>query len=112
MYESQQQDPIAEGTTFGWIVHGGKEYADSTRMFVREPEKLYSLDALGVEDRSEDDQPDVCSDFQENIANGSDGRYDEVGVPWVTGAELFNTNEIPSRKRFQNVEQKLSRNEK
>lgn len=40
-----------------------------------------------------------------------DGRY-EVNFPWIPGAMLLNTNETLSRKRLQNVERKLSRNEK
>ena len=87
-------DPIVEGTTFGWIVHGGKEYADSKCMYVRETdqyERLYSLDVLGVEDRGEDDQLDVYKEFQESISKRSD-------------VKLSNTNEEPSRRRLHNVE--------
>ena len=82
-------------------------------MFIRETsdyEKLYSLDVLGVEDRGEDDQLDVCSEFRETIVKRSDGRHD-VGVPWVLGAEQSNTNEIASRKRLENFERKLTRKE-
>ena len=70
----------------------------------------YSLDVLGVEDRGDDDQLDLCSEFRENIVKRTDGRY-EVGVAWVLGAELSNTNEMASRKRIENVERKLRRNE-
>ena len=48
-HKGQPDDPIVEGTTFGWIVHGGKEYADSKCMYMRETdeyERLYSLDVL------------------------------------------------------------------
>jgi len=34
-----------------------------------------------------------------------------VGVPWIPGAKLSNTNEEPSRRRLHNVERKLKRNE-
>ena len=68
------------------------------------------MDVLGIEDRGEADQLDVCREFQENITRGSDGRY-EVGVPWIPGVELSNTNEEPSRRRLCNVERKLKRNE-
>lgn len=57
-HKGQPEDPIVEGTTFGWVVHGGKDYADTKCMYVRECsnyEKLYSLDVLGVEDRGEQD---------------------------------------------------------
>ena len=53
-----------------------------------------------VEDRGEDDQLDVCSEFRENIVKRSDGQH-KVGVPWVLGAELSNTNEMASRKRLE-----------
>ena len=49
-------------------------------------------------------------DGEENIVKRSDGRY-EVGVLYVLGAELSNTNKITSRKRLENVERKLRRNE-
>ena len=83
-------------------------------MYARETdeyEKLYSLDVLGVEDRGEDDQLDVYKESQESISKKSDGRY-EVGVPWIPGTKLSNTNEDPSRKRLHNVEQKLKKSEK
>ena len=47
--------PIAEGTTFGWVIHGG-ELSGSSCMYtkvVSDYEKLYSLDVLKVEDRGE-----------------------------------------------------------
>ncbi|CAB3991377.1 Phosphatidylinositol 4-kinase alpha [Paramuricea clavata] len=106
----EPDDPIVEGTTFGWVVHGGKEYADGTCMFTRETneyERLYSLDVLGIEDRGEGDQLDVYREFQESITTRNDGRY-EVSVPWIPGAELVNSNEEPSRKRLKNIERKLS----
>ena len=66
-FKGRPKDPIVEGTTFGWIIHGGEDYADDKCMFVKEAgeyEKLYSLDVLGVEDRGEDDQSDVYSSFK------------------------------------------------
>ena len=113
VYKGKPEDPIVEETTFGWIVHGGKEYTDSNCMYVRETdeyERLYSLDVLGVEDRGEDDQLDIYKEFQEGISKSSDGRY-EVGVLWNPGTKLSNTNEEPSRRRLHNVERKLKRNE-
>lgn len=58
---------------------------------------MYFLDVSGVEDQREDDQLDVCSEFRGNIVKRSDGRY-EVGVPWIPGGKLSNTNEMASRK--------------
>ena len=77
---------------FGWVVHGGQDYADSKCMFVRERsnyEQLYSLDVLRVEDRGEKDQSEVYAEFQKNITRKKDRRY-EVAVPWIAGAELTN----------------------
>lgn len=111
VFKGKPEEPIVEGTTFGWVIHGGEDYADSKCMFVKESsdyEKLYSLDVLGVEDRVEDDQSQVYSDFKENITRREDGRY-EVSVPWIPGKELSSTNEQPSRQRLWNVERKLSR---
>lgn len=68
-------------------------------------EKLYSLNVLGLEDRGENDQLDVSSEFRENIVKRSDGRC-EVGVPWVSGTELSNTNEVQA----ENVLKRLRRN--
>ena len=80
-------------------------------MYMRELndyEKLYRLDVLGVEDRGENDQ---LRDFKESVVRKQDGRY-EVGFPWIPGATLTNTNDALSRKRLENVERKLSRDEK
>ena len=112
-YKGRPEDPIVAGTTCGWVVLVGKDYAGSTCMFTRETtdyEKLYSLDVLGVEGRGEDDQLDMCSEFRENTIKKNDRRH-EVGVLWVLGAELSNKKEMASRKRLENVERKLRRNE-
>ena len=112
VFKGRPEDPIVEGTTFGWVIHGGEEYADNKCMFLKESsdyEQLYSLDVLGVEDRGEDDQLQIYSDFKENITRRDDGRY-EVSVPWIPGSELRNTNEQPSRKRLVSVQRKLSQN--
>ena len=115
MFKGQPGELLVEETTFGWVVHGGDEYGSgSTCIYLREVsdyEKLYSLDVLGVEDRGENDQLDVLRDFKESVVRREDGRY-EVGFPWIPGATLTNTNETLSRKRLENVERKLSRNEK
>ena len=114
VFKGNPGGPIVEETTFGWVVHGGDEYAsDGACMYLREVndyEKLYSLNVLGVEDQGENDQFDVLQDFKENIARRSDGRY-EVSFPWIPGAELSSTNKALSRKRLQNNERRLSENE-
>ena len=76
MYKGDSEDPIVEGTTFGWVVHGGRDY-----------EQLYLLDVLGVEDRGEKDQSTPYAEFEENITRKDGGRY-EVAVPRVPGAVL------------------------
>ena len=115
MFKGKPGEPLVEETMFGWVVHGGDEYGSgSTCMYLREVsdyEKLYSLDVLGVEDRGENDQLDVLREFKESIVRREDGRY-EVGFPWIPGATLPNTNETLTRKCLENVERKLSRNEK
>ena len=83
-------------------------------MFTRESsdyEKLYRLDILGVEDRGENDQLEVCKEFKENITRSEDGRY-EVNVPWIPGQHLPSSNLEPSRKRLVNVCKKIDRDEK
>ena len=83
-------------------------------MFTRESshyEKLYRLDILGVEDRGENDQLDVCKEFKENITRSEDGRH-EVNVPWIPGQHLPSSNLEPNRKRFVNVCKKVDRDEK
>ena len=110
--DGRPEDPIVEGTTFGWVIHGGVEYANNKCMYIKETcdyEKLYSLDVLGVEDRGENDQLQIYNDFKETITRNDDGRY-EVNVPWVPGSVLSNTKEQPSRKRLIGVERKQSPN--
>lgn len=80
-------------------------------MFIKEAgedEKLYSLDVLGVDDRGEDDQPEVYRSFKESITRGVDRRY-EVSVPWIPGSSLSSTNEQPSRRCLIRIEKKLSK---
>ena len=112
VFKGHPGEPLVEETTFGWVVHGGDEYGSgSSCMYMREVndyEKLYSLDVLGVEDRGENDQ---LRDFEESVVRKQDGRC-EVGFPWIPGATLTNTNDALSRKRLENVERKLSRDEK
>ena len=74
-------------------------------------ERLYSLDVPRIEDRGKNDQLDVLRDYKENVVRRDDRRY-EVSFPWIPGAMLYSTNEVPSRKWLQNVERRLSKNEK
>ena len=114
VFKGNPGEPLVEETTFGWVVHGGDEYtSDGVCMYLREVndyEKLYSLDVLGVEDGGENDQFDVMCNFKENIARRDDGQY-EVNFPWLPGVDLTSTKEVLNRKRLQNVERKLTKNE-
>lgn len=83
MFKRQPKEPIVEGTRFGWVIHGREENAESKSMFVKGSSdymKLYSLDVLGAEDRVEDDQSSVYSDFQENITRREDDDITKRGV--------------------------------
>ena len=105
---------MVEETTFGWVIHGGDDYSsENACMFVREVndyERLYSLDVLGVEDRGENDQLEVLTEFRESVTRQDDGRY-EVSIPWIPGSKLTTTNEQPSRRRLFNVNKKLVKDE-
>ena len=48
VFISKPGEPIVEGTTFGWVIHGG-ELSGTSYMYtkvVSDYEKLYSLDVL------------------------------------------------------------------
>ena len=65
VYKGQPGEPVVEGTTFCWVIHGGN-FSDSQSFFSRvssDYERLYSLDVLGVRDRGEDDEFDVYTEF-------------------------------------------------
>ena len=51
VFKGKDDEPIVEGTTFGWVIHGG-EFTNTNCMFTREHgndyERLYSLDILGI----------------------------------------------------------------
>ncbi len=109
IYKGKSGEPVVEGTTFGWIIHGGDFPIDEC-MYCRDVsdyQMLYNLDVLGVEDRGEDSQLEVYTEFNENIVRDSDGRY-QVNVPWIPGAELTETNEAQSKKRLHSVTRKLN----
>lgn len=93
LYKGKPGEPIVEGTTFGWVIHGG-DYQTEGCLFAREVsdyEQLYSLDVLGVENRGENDQLDVYAEFKENVSRKPDGRY-EVNVPWIPGSQLIHAS--------------------
>ena len=108
VYKGEPGDPVVEGTTFGWTIHGGEFPSDGCWFSkdVHECQQLYSLDVQGVEDRGEDSQLDVHKEFKENIVRDKNGRY-EVQVPWIPGAQLSETNEAQSRLRLKRVVRRL-----
>ena len=71
-------------------------------------ERLHSLDILGVEDRCENDPSEVYKEFIENIQIDAQGRY-EVGIPWIPGNTVTESNEVQSRKHLKNIERKLEK---
>ncbi|XP_028405760.1 uncharacterized protein LOC114528332 [Dendronephthya gigantea] len=108
VFKGEPADPIVEGTTFGWIIHGG-EFPSDRCWFSREFQdchQLYSLDVLEVEDRGENSQLDLHKEFKENIVQNENGRY-VVKVPWIPGSHLNETNEAQSKARLRRVEKKL-----
>ena len=112
VYKGQPGEPIVEGTTFGWVIHGRND-SDSQSFFSRDTtdyEQLYNLDVLGVRDRGEDDELGAYTEFKENIERKHDGRY-EVNIPWMPGVKLAGTNEEQSRRRLQNMDMKLRQKE-
>jgi hypothetical protein len=69
IYKGKSGEPVVEGTTFGWIIHGGDFPIDEC-MYCRDVsdyQMLYKLDVLGVEDRGEDSQLEVYTEFNETI---------------------------------------------
>ena len=92
--KGKKGEPIVEGTTFGYDIHGGNRTSD-TCMYVKDSKnfkRLYSLDILGVEGRGEDDLSDIHGEFNESIVESKDGRY-EVKIPWVPGSRITDSNE-------------------
>ena len=77
---------------------------------VNDYEQLYKLDVLGVEDRGENDQLQVLTDFGESVTRQEDGRY-QVSIPWIPGSKLTSTNEQHSQTRLGNVNKKLAKDE-
>lgn len=105
-------EPIVEGTTFGWVIHGGDDHITDQCMFVRELndyERLYSLDVLGVEYRGKNNQLGVLKEFKDDVTRQEEGRY-RVRVLWIPGSTLTSTNEQASHKRLQNINKKLIQN--
>ena len=111
VFKGKKGEPIVEGTTFGYVIHGG-DRTSGTCMYVKDNkdfERLYNLDILGVEDRGENDLSDIHREFNENLVKSKDGRY-EVKIPWVPGSRITESNEAQSRSRLKSVERKLGRN--
>ena len=39
--KGRPKNPIVEGTTFGWVIHGGAECSDAKCVYTREPGNHY-----------------------------------------------------------------------
>ena len=103
-------EPMADETLFGWTVHGEQtklEQSYFTRTTSQEYEKLYQLDILGVEDRSEFDQNEVKKEFLENIQRNKDGRY-QIRIPWIEGRTPQEDNLSQSRARLNNLFRRMT----
>ena len=115
VFKGHLGEPLVEEATFSWVVHRGDENGSGSNFMyiaeVNDYEKLYSLHVPGVEHPGETDQLEVLHDIKESVVRKQDGSY-EVGFPCITGVTLTNTNEALSTKGLDNVERKLSRNEK
>ncbi|XP_065654634.1 uncharacterized protein LOC136081261 [Hydra vulgaris] len=78
-------EAIAEETIFGWtVMEPGKSTSDC--LYFTKPtndcyKELYSLDVLGLEDRSEGNQNEVYEEFKEQLQQDSTGFY-HTGLPW------------------------------
>ena len=108
VFKGKSNEPVVEGTTFGWVIHGGN-YTVEKCLYTTEVsdyKKLCSLDVLGIEDRRENDQDEVVMEFTENIARKADGRY-EVNIQWMEGSELRETNFEQSKRRLRSVDKHL-----
>ena len=76
IFKGKSNEPVVEGTTFGWVIHGGEFPVDEC-LFTTEVvdyEMLYSLDVLGIEDQKENDQDEVLMEFTENITRKTDAQ--------------------------------------
>ena len=83
VFKGKPGEPIVEGTTFGWVIHGGGHVTDVC-LFTREIsdyEWLCSLHILGIEDWGESSHLDMLREFVENISRKADGRY-KANIPW------------------------------
>ena len=61
-----------------------------------------------MEGRSENDPSEVYREFIESIQIDAQRRY-EVGIPWIPGNTVTESNEVRSRKRLKNIERKLEK---
>lgn len=67
IYKGKPGEPVVEGTTLGWVIHGHDDHITDQCMFMREMndyERLYTLDVLGIQDRGKNDQLDVLKSLR------------------------------------------------
>eukprot|EP00794_Sanderia_malayensis_P001494 gene1494-biopygen1238 len=95
-------EPIAELTNFGWtIMSPGHEPVSTNALLTRTKEvdfeKLWSLDALGLEDKVEINT--VHQTLNEQLERSPEGWY-QTGLIWKTGIPELPNNEMGSKARL------------
>ena len=107
-------EPVAELTKFGWIITSpGKEPLDMTKMLLTQTshadyEELCRLDVLGLSDTPTNDQKNVYTEFQEQLARDKEGWY-ETGLPWQGNHPVLPNSREGSLRRLASLNRKLKR---
>ena len=102
--------PVAEFTKMGWfIMSPGAEFDQNTMLLTQtshsDYEKLCCLDVLGFEDRPENDQSTVHSEFKEQLLR-AEGWY-ETGLPWQGNHPKLPDNKQGSLQWLENLTRHL-----
>ena len=105
-------EPVAERTLFGWTIMGhGMSDSNlaylSTNSSQDDYRRLYSLDVLGLEDRSDGDQYVVYDEFKEKLQRKDDGTY-SCTLPWKEGHQPLPDNKTVSLGRLNNLLRKMN----
>lgn len=108
-------EPIAELTKLGWFIMSPGSEFDKAKMFLTQTthsdyEQLCKLDVLGLEDKPENDQGQVYSEFKEQLVRNGQGWY-ETALPWRGNHPNLPTNEKGSISRLNSLVRKLERTE-
>ena len=106
-------EPVAEFTKMGWFVMSpGVEFDQNTMLLTQtshgDYEKLCRLGVLGLEDRPENDQSTVHTEFKEQLLRAEEGWY-ETGLPWQGNHPKLPDNTQGSLQRLDNLTRRLQR---